>query len=61
MFNGFMQFTIGAGNEKGSVFGSPTTGAAKDENSVIFTRGALAAFRSCGKRSNRQLRNEAGL
>ncbi|MEW2082180.1 DUF4429 domain-containing protein [Streptomyces sp. NPDC005283] len=38
MMNGFIQFTIPGGNEARARFGSQTTSAAKDENSVIFTK-----------------------
>lgn len=38
VINGFIQFTIPGGNERRSAFGSQTTDAAKDENSVLFTR-----------------------
>ncbi|MEU6032022.1 DUF4429 domain-containing protein [Streptomyces tauricus] len=38
MVNGFIQFTMPGGNERRSAFGSQTSNAAKDENSVIFTK-----------------------
>lgn len=38
LVNGFIQFTLPGGNERRSAFGAQTTSAAKDENSVIFTR-----------------------
>jgi len=44
LVNGFIQFTVGGGNERRSAFGSQTTSAAKDENSVVFTRAQMAAF-----------------
>jgi hypothetical protein len=37
VINGFIQFTVGGGNESRSRFGSQTRNAAEDENSVIFT------------------------
>jgi hypothetical protein len=36
LMNGFIQFTVGGGNERRSRFGSQTTDAARDENSVVF-------------------------
>lgn len=42
--NGYVQFTIGGGNEVRSRFGSQTTDAAKDENSVIVTKKQQADF-----------------
>jgi hypothetical protein len=36
LVNGFIQFTVGGGNERRSRFGSQTTDAARDENSVVF-------------------------
>jgi hypothetical protein len=36
--NGFIQFTLAGGNERRSRFGSQTTTAGKDENSVVFTK-----------------------
>lgn len=44
MVNGFIQFTIPGGNEQRSRFGSQTHNAARDENSVIFTRKQQPAF-----------------
>ncbi|MFE9432352.1 DUF4429 domain-containing protein [Streptomyces sp. NPDC006640] len=38
MVNGFIQFTMPGGNERRSAFGSQTANAAKDENSVVFTK-----------------------
>ena len=38
LVNGFIQFSIGGGNERRSKLGSQTTDASRDENSVIFTR-----------------------
>lgn len=38
MVNGFIQFTMPGGNERRSAFGSQTSNAAKDENSVVFTK-----------------------
>jgi hypothetical protein len=38
LVNGFIQFTVPGGNERRSSFGSQTTSAAQDENSVIFTK-----------------------
>lgn len=36
--NGFISFSIAGGKEKQSRFGSQTADAAKDENSVVFTK-----------------------
>jgi Domain of unknown function (DUF4429)/Short C-terminal domain len=36
MVNGFIQFTLGGGNERRSLLGTQTIDAAQDENSVIF-------------------------
>ncbi|TCO45200.1 putative oligomerization/nucleic acid binding protein [Kribbella antiqua] len=44
LVNGFIQFTVGGGNESRSKFGSQTTDAAKDENSVIFLKKQMAEF-----------------
>lgn len=38
VMNGFIQFTVPGGNEVRGRFGTQTNTAAKDENSVIFTR-----------------------
>lgn len=38
MVNGYIQFTIGGGNEVRSRMGRQTLDAAHDENSVLFTR-----------------------
>jgi hypothetical protein len=38
MVNGFIQFSLGGGNERRSAFGQQTMDAAKDENSVIFRK-----------------------
>jgi hypothetical protein len=42
--NGFIQFTVPGGNERRSKFGSQTNDAAKDENSVVFTKKQEPAF-----------------
>lgn len=44
MVNGFIQFTLGGGNESRSKFGSQTTNAVKDENSVIFLKKQMPEF-----------------
>jgi hypothetical protein len=44
--NGFIQFTIAGGNERRSKFGSATTDAAHDENSVVFTKVQMPAFQA---------------
>jgi hypothetical protein len=44
LVRGFIQFTIPGGNERRSKFGSQSTDAAKDENSVLFSRSQQAAF-----------------
>lgn len=44
MVNGFIQFTVGGGNESRSRFGSQTTDAVHDENSVIFSKKQMPAF-----------------
>ncbi|MCZ4117926.1 DUF4429 domain-containing protein [Streptomyces sp. H39-S7] len=36
--NGFIQFTLPGGNERRSQFGAQTNDAARDENSVVFTK-----------------------
>jgi hypothetical protein len=46
LVNGFIQFTLAGGNEARSKFGSQTTDAAKDENSVIFVKKQMADFES---------------
>ncbi|MFE4651548.1 DUF4429 domain-containing protein [Streptomyces sp. NPDC056707] len=38
MVNGFIQFTVPGGNELKSSFGSQTSSAMQDENSVVFTK-----------------------
>lgn len=38
LVNGFIQFTVPGGNERRSKFGSQTNDAARDENSVVFTK-----------------------
>jgi hypothetical protein len=42
--NGFIQFSAAGGNERRSRFGSQTSSAVNDENSVIFTTRQKAAF-----------------
>lgn len=42
--NGFIQFTIAGGVERRSRFGKQTSDAARDENSVVFTRKRQPAF-----------------
>jgi hypothetical protein len=44
MVNGFIQFTMAGGNEARSKFGSQTTDAAKDENSVVFVKKQMPEF-----------------
>ncbi|MEW1648609.1 DUF4429 domain-containing protein [Streptomyces sp. NPDC091219] len=44
MVNGFIQFTVPGGNERRSAFGSQTSTAAKDENSVVFTKKQMPEF-----------------
>lgn len=44
MVNGFIQFTLGGGNESRAKFGSQTAKAGKDENSVIFIRKQMPEF-----------------
>jgi hypothetical protein len=44
LVNGYIQFTIGGGNEVRSQFGHQTTSAAKDENSVVFMKKQMPAF-----------------
>jgi len=42
--NGFIQFTVPGGNELRGKLGSQTSNAAKDENSVIFTKKQMPEF-----------------
>lgn len=42
--NGFIQFSASGGNEQRSRFGSQTTSAASDENSVLFTKKQMPDF-----------------
>lgn len=44
MVNGFIQFTVPGGNERRSAFGSQTTNAVNDENSVVFTKKQMPEF-----------------
>jgi Domain of unknown function (DUF4429)/Protein of unknown function (DUF2510)/Short C-terminal domain len=44
MVNGFIQFTIGGGNESRSKFGHQTSAAVNDENSVVFIKKQMPAF-----------------
>lgn len=44
LVNGFIQFTVGGGNEARSKFGSQTTSAVSDENSVVFHKKQMPAF-----------------
>jgi hypothetical protein len=46
LVNGFIQFTLGGGNEARSRFGAQTTDAAKDENSVLFMKKQMAEFQA---------------
>jgi Domain of unknown function (DUF4429)/Protein of unknown function (DUF2510)/Short C-terminal domain len=46
LVNGFIQFTLGGGNEARSKFGHQTTDAAKDENSVVFVKKQMPAFQA---------------
>lgn len=47
--NGFIQFSAAGGNERRSKFGSQTSSAVNDENSVIFTTKQKAAFEEIRK------------
>ena len=44
MVNGYIQFSMGGGNESRAQFGSQTTNAVKDENSVVFTKKQMPEF-----------------
>ncbi|THA32153.1 DUF4429 domain-containing protein [Streptomyces sp. A1277] len=44
LVNGFIQFTVPGGNEVRGRLGSQTSNAAKDENSVVFTKQQMPAF-----------------
>lgn len=44
LVNGYIQFSMGGGNEVRAQFGRQTKGAARDENSVVFTRKQQADF-----------------
>lgn len=44
LVNGFLQLTVPGGSERRSAFGSQTTEAVRDENSVVFTRKQMPAF-----------------
>ncbi|MER7251590.1 DUF4429 domain-containing protein [Kribbella sp. NPDC000426] len=44
LVNGFIQFTLGGGNEARSRFGAQTMDAVHDENSVIFVKNQMRAF-----------------
>jgi hypothetical protein len=44
LVNGFIQLSASGGNERRSKFGSQTTSAAGDENSVLFTKKQQADF-----------------
>ncbi len=44
LMNGFIQFSLGGGNEARSRFGQQTGQAVNDENSVVFTRAQRDAF-----------------
>lgn len=44
LVRGFIQFTIPGGNERRSSFGSQSTDAARDENSVLFGKTQQAEF-----------------
>lgn len=47
--NGFIQFATAGGNERRSQFGSQTSNAVNDENSVLFTTKQKAAFEELRK------------
>lgn len=42
--NGYIQFTVSGGNENRARFGKQTVDAAKDENSVVFSKGHQGEF-----------------
>lgn len=44
LINGFIQFSLGGGNERRSRVGSQTVDAGKDENSVVFSRAQQPDF-----------------
>lgn len=44
MVNGYIQFSLGGGNESRARFGSQTIDAGKDENSVVFTKKQMPEF-----------------
>lgn len=50
LMNGFISFTLGGGNEKRSAFGSQTSSASHDENSVIVTKKQGAEFEALRSR-----------
>ena len=54
MVNGFIQFTLGGGNEKQSAFGSQSMDAAKDENSVRSRTASVNSSRTCANASKQR-------
>jgi Domain of unknown function (DUF4429) len=44
MVNGYIEFSLGGGNETKSRFGKATTDAAHNENAVVFTKSQMPAF-----------------
>jgi Short C-terminal domain len=44
MVAGFIQFTMPGGSERRSKFGSQSSDAAKDENTVMFTKAQMPQF-----------------
>ena len=42
--NGFIQFSLGGGNERRSAFGQQSAEAGKDENSVVFRKKQQPGF-----------------
>lgn len=44
MVNGYIEFSMGGGNENRSKFGSATVDAGKNENAVLFTKKQMPEF-----------------
>jgi hypothetical protein len=44
MVNGYIEFSLGGGNERRSAFGNATTGAVQNENAIVFTKKQMPEF-----------------
>lgn len=61
MVNGYIEFSLGGGNESRSKFGSATNSAVQNENAVVFTRKQMPGFESFKARIEEAIVAQHGL